>query len=656
MFFNFYTRFMKKLLFLFSVILLAACEQGPFRWHKNVLCDEKGDTVLSVTAECSEGISSSFHVKKEGDGLSRIVWTFKAEKDIEDASIHADVIIPKKAEWWMMPSISYNGNNWGTGLDPKGAKDGDKGWWTYSFRRSPIPGAIYSEGTDYAVATWSTVPQKETDNFSFSIMPEEGKVTHRLIWPEEEMPRTYSSRDVYSDGWRHASSMKAGECRTVEMLVDVTPTQPNHLSMAHFMQKAWEMADKVKFDIPSNEELWKNGIRFFKESLWDPEGGCIGFRTGLAPDLGGDFGMNNYGDFYDLKPGDKDEWRKMQDYSCAWVGQNISTGCSLLFDYLKNGDKSSLDMGLSSLDCWAENAPAANGLFPAHFFWKQYDGCHMGTASMMFREAYYLAKECGLERELYRKISLGICDAVMNTQREDGCYGRNWNEDGTVASFDGFTSCYMMPAMLEAYQETGDERYLTSVKKAFDFYIGEFRKFGFTTAGALDTNCIDKESSLPFFIAAVRLYEALKEQRYLDDAVALGYYISTWLWHYDGIYPEDDSFTKYGFHTFGGTSISTQHQALDTFGLLPVPEMRKLAELTGDKQWAEKSEAMWRFCCQLISDGTLVMNGRKRPAGGQCEAFFQNSWKLYSNKGRFDNWLVAWPNALRLEFLRKGKI
>ena len=194
------------------------------------------------------------------------------------------------------------------------------------------------------------------------------------------------------------------------------------------------------------------------------------------------------------------------------------------------------------------------------------------------------------------------------------------------------------------------------VGEAFDFYIGEFRKFGFTTAGALDTNCIDKESSLPFFIAAVRLYEALKEQRYLDDAVALGYYISTWLWHYDGIYPEDDSFTKYGFHTFGGTSISTQHQALDTFGLLPVPEMRKLAELTGDKQWAEKSEAMWRFCCQLISDGTLVMNGRKRPAGGQCEAFFQNSWKLYSNKGRFDNWLVAWPNALRLEFLRKGKI
>ncbi len=638
---------MKRLFYLFLCCLVTACVQDRFHWHGNTLCDGAGDKVLILEEESSEGISSSFRVKNEGGGLYRVIWRFKAGKDIDDAFIHADVIMQHKAGWWMMPSVSYDGNEWGTGLDPKGAMDGNGGWWTYSFRRSPIPGVIYSEGPDYAVATWSTIPQKEEDNFSYSIMPEEGTVTHRLIWPEEEMPRTYSARDRYSDGWRHASSMKKGECRTLEVMVDVSPTERNHRSMAHFMKAAWSMTDKVEFGIPSKEELWKNGIRFLKESLWDTGTGCNGFCTGLLPANGG------YGDSIDPGADGNDEWRKRRDFQPGWCSQNISEGCSLLADYLRTGDVASLDMALSSLDCWAENTPLPNGLFPSDFFGKQYDSCHMGTASAMFFEACRLAKECGQERELYRKVALAVCDIVMDTQRADGCYGRNWSEDGSCLSYDGFTASYMLPAMLEAYRETGDGRYLTSVKKAFDYYIGEFDRLGYTTAGALDTNCIDKESSIPLLFAAMGLYETLEDQRYLDDAVALGYYLSTWLWHYDGIYPEDDPFTLNGYHTFGGTAISTQHTALDNFGLLAVPGMRRLAELTGDKQWEEKSEAMWNYGCQLISDGNLVVNGRRRPAGGQGEAYFQNSWKIYGTAGRFDNWLVAWPNAFRLEVMRK---
>lgn len=629
---------------------MTACGYDRLHWRGNTLYDGTGNKVLILADESSDGISSSFRVKNEGEGLYRVIWSFRAGKDIEDASIHTDVIMQHEARWWMLPSVSYNGNEWGTGLDPKGARDGDGGWWTYSFRRSPIPGAIYSEGQDYAVATWSTVPQKEEDNFSFCIMPEEGTVTHRLIWPEEEMPRTYSARDVYSDGWRHTSSMKAGECRTMEMLVDVSVTERNHRSIAHFMKAAWSMVDKVEFVIPSQDELWKNGIRFLKESLWDTGTGCNGFCTGLLPANGG------YGDSFDPEADGNDEWHKRRDFQSGWCGQNISEGCSLLADYLMTGDRTSLDMALSSLDSWAENAVLPNGLFPSDFFSKQYDSCHMGGVAAMFLEACRLAKECGQEREIYRAVALAICDIVMDTQRDDGCYGRNWSEDGTCLSYDGFTASYMLTAMLEAYRDTGDERYLASEKMAYDYYMSEFNRLGYSTAGALDTNCIDKESSVPLLFAAIGMYDIIEEQRYLDDAVALGYYLSTWLWHYDGVYPEVDSFTQNGYHTFGGTAISTQHMALDSFGLLAVPGMRRLAELTGDKQWEEKSKAMWNYSCQLISDGGLVVNGRVRPAGGQGEAYFQNSWRIYGNAGRFDNWLVAWPNAFRLEVLRKNNI
>ena len=642
---------------LIAMAVLVSCSNSPYSWDGNVLKDESSNTLLVITPSMSDGISSHIDLRKAGESTFKLVYHFKAVEDVADAFIKIDVAIPKKADWWMIPSVSYNGNRWGSGLEPKGASDGDDGWWTYSFRRSPIPGATYSESGGYAVATWSDVPQSESDNFSYCIMPEENSVTHRIVWPEEETPRTYCSRDVYADSWRRTASMKKGETRDFVQYIDVTTVTTGHRAISHFLKKAWDMAGKVKFSTPSEKEIWTNGIKFFKESLWDPSDECIGFRTGVTPDYGVFYGMPDYGDSFDLKPGDKDTWRKMQDYSCAWVGQNLSAACSLLADYLKTGDQSSEDMGIATLDWWVAQA-RPNGLFPSHSSFISYDACHMGTASQMLREAYYLAKECQIDRPEYLKVSLGICDLAIRSQREDGCYGRSWIDEGegVCNSYKGFTACYLIPAMVDAYKETGNKAYLESARKAFDFYIKEFDEGGFTTAGALDTDCIDKESSLPFFIAAVHLYEVLQDKRYLDDAIALGYYISTWLWHYDGIYPKGDTFTEYGFHTFGGTAISTQHQALDTFGLLPVPEMIKLSEYTGDSQWKEKGEAMWNFCCQLISDGTLKINGRVRPAGGQSEAFFQAPWYLYNNNGRFDNWLVAWPNALRLEFIRKNKI
>lgn len=650
-----------KSFLIFSLLLsqlVTSAQKVTYGWHDNALVGLQSDTILYFSSEASEGLKSTVDVKRENESTYRIVWDFTAMKDIDNAFIHTDVTMPDSASWWMLPSVSYNGNPWGNGLDPKGAADEDRGWWTFSYRRSPIPGATYSEGRKYAVATWSTNPQCEADNFSYSIMPQKNGVTHRLIWPEEEMPRTYCSRDKYSDGWRHTMAMSKGETRRVVMYVDVTSTQEGHRAVSHFLKYCWKNAEKVQIQIPSDESLWNSSIRFVKESLWDPTDACIGFRTGVAPDHGQDTGgdeMKNYGDYFDLRPGDKDVWRKMQSYQSGWVGRNISLGCALLADFLKNGDRSSLEMGISSLDFWAERGPYPNGLFRVFVPEGGCDACHMGTVVQNFIEAYHLAEKCNYNRQNYLEIAKNICDKIIKDQREDGAYGRSWEPegDGICTSYEGFTATYLMPAMLDMYNETKDEKYLQSVLKAFDYFTSRFYEFGFTTAGALDTYCIDCESGLPFFNAAVKLYETLRRQRYLDDAVALGYYLSSWLWVYDSVYPDDDSFTVHGFHTFGAMNCSTQHQCLFTFGLMTLSAMRKLGEFTADRQWNEKADAIWRFCCQLVSDGNLRINGRVRPAGGQSEAFFHANWNLYNNKSRFDNWLVAWPDALRLEILRQ---
>ena len=85
--------------------------------------------------------------------------------------------------------------------------------------------------------------------------------------------------------------------------------------------------------------------------------------------------------------------------------------------------------------------------------------------------------------------------------------------------------------MLTAYRLTGDAGYLDSARRAFAFYYQELDENGFTTAGALDTYCIDKESASPLLAAALALYNVTKESTYLEQAENIGWYLNTWMMH-----------------------------------------------------------------------------------------------------------------------------
>jgi hypothetical protein len=127
------------------------------------------------------------------------------------------------------------------------------------------------------------------------------------------------------------------------------------------------------------------------------------------------------------------------------------------------------------------------------------------------------------------------------------------------------------------------------------------------------------------------------------------------MWHYTADYDGNTDMEVYGYNTFGATSVSVQHHHLDVYALLFVGDWLRLAELTGRSIWREKALAVWTNGCQLISDGTLEINGLVRPVGSQNEAFFNCRWGFGGTPGksRINNWLVAWPGAFRLETLRK---
>jgi len=600
-----------------------------------------------------QGITSTDKIEKIDESFFKITRTYHVAQTIDSACFNLSFATNSSSHYAMIPSVNYNGNEWGRGKEPKGFKHEGQ-WWAVSYRATPIPGATYSEGDVFAVALWGENPKRPEDAFSCSIRPEEHKTTHCLIYPEEETPLCYSSRDKYIDGFRQKMSLEKGTTKTIVAYLHVSEVKPKHLALHDFLRKAWQMAEHDSPTVFDPEKIWQLGIRYAKESLWAEEGSFKGFNSGLLPD-------SEKGWFHWPYKGEK--------YAIGWTGQNASLANSLLTDYLKTGDESSLNKGLDCLDAWANNCVLPNGLFIIHYDYilkqmkeETLDACNLGAAALNFFEAADLAQKCKKERPAYEKVALGICRFVKDDQQESGVYGRGWTFDGECVVREGTVGCFLVPPMIEAYHRTKDKSFLESAIRAYNHYFEQLNEDGYTTAGALDTWCIDKESSYPLLCSALKLYHTTKDARYLDNAVHISYYLSTWLWHYNGVYPPDDDFTRYGYKTFGGTSVSTQHRHLDPYAVFWVSEWIELSELTNDPQWKEKALAVWRNGCQIVSDGTLDINGFLRPAGSQNEGFIQCYWNYIGKKGfspflggenhRINQWLVAWPTAFRLETLR----
>jgi hypothetical protein len=629
----------------FGLMMIQKCEpaEGIYRWGK---ADKKSTLFSSdqqigyLVPESGKGIRSKDKIEQVSEGVFRIsrTCTLGKEVNLDSLRLTLDFVCTDSSTFLMIPAVSYQGNQWGRGLEPKGyQKDGT--WWSFSYSRCAIPGATYSEGGKWAVALWGE-PDNQHTPFSCSLMPEANQTTHRLIWPEEEMPLTYSNRDTYKPGFRgKLVPDKDGTVNMTAILV-VTSLMPKHESMKVFLGKAWEMIPHPKIPVRTPEEIWDLSIRFINENLWAEEGVFKGFSIGLWLRDGK----------WIQRPG----WK----YEIGWAGQNLSTANSLLTDFLWNKDQLSLDRGIACLDTWAKYCPLPNGLIRNHFDYvlgiekseEILDACNLGDAAADYLVAYDLASQCGIVRENYKSIALGICDFLMKDQQPSGQYGKGWNKEGVCLYREGTIGSFIIPAMVRAYRATGNKAYLASARRAYDFYFDEFSTLGYTSAGALDTWCIDKESSWPMLRSAMMLHKETGDSTYLAKAEKTSWYLSTWLWHYSLPFADSTDFRKYGYDTFGGTAVSTQHHHLDPFGLAMVPEWLELSKLTGNPIWKEKALAAWANANQVVANGTDTVHGVVRPAGSQTEAYFQTRWN--GKPGYFADWMVLWPSAFRLETLR----
>ena len=558
-------------------------------------------------------------------------WTRTLDQPAQHQEMDVTTCFP--CQYAMIPAVSYNGNGWGSDRDYVGfSYQGEP--YKLSWHRASVPGATYSGGDGFSVSMFC----EEDGGCSLSLLEEGPGRRHRLSWPEEESPRYLAGGHGGQIWGGPITVQRPPRSKFIAYLVldhDVAP----RTGWRKLLDTAWRMHVHPVPCWYDAQTIRQMEIAYTK-SLYTREADREAFSIGFTWRDG--------------------QWvkRDVIQYEIGWCGQNASLANSLLAYFQETGDTEARDMAIGVLDSWVKHNRLENGLFrvmlddlPQDKLDKEIqDACNLGTASVQFWEAYDRAKACGLDRPAYAQIAQGIADFACRIQREDGCLGKGWYRDGSLAVAEGTVGAFLIPALLETYRRIPDAKYKNAALAAHAYYMKELEENGYTTAGALDTYCIDKESSMPLLRSSLDLYALTQDPDYLRYAEDAAWYLSTWQWHYSTPYPEGSALRAMHYDTFGGTAVSTAHLHIDPYALHYIPEMLQLAEYTGHLIWKERAAAIWQNATQGISDGNLEVMGKKRPLGSQDEGFMHTR---FGDTFQVSQWLVAWPCAFRLEVLRK---
>ena len=592
-----------------------------------------GEQVLTIDVPC--GCADSFEVI---DG-NTFYWHRKCDTPVTNMrmTLRANYL----PRYFQVPSVNYNGNGWGSGAQYSGYADQDTPW-TYAWHRVAIPACTYSESDRYAVALFG----QEAGGMSCSIYPQDGQIIQELIWPEVEGPRV-----LYKRCWEPAYQGTMEPTDRFTGIVMLMPAGAPRERMHDLLDFAWKLNYRDVNMCYTPERVKELDLLFIR-SMWIHRfNGLVGFRNGVNWDE------------------QESNWHKhTQNFEIGWCGQNGAQACAMLDHYLETGDEDALHKAISTLDSWDKHAFLPNGLMyvkltaPLDHLDSVMNGtvptvldtCNLGTGATYFFRAASLCEKAGVPRPNLEKRAFGLCDFFVRAQKPNGEFAKSYFVDGSVDSPHGSVASFVIPPLFDAYERSGDRKYLDTALKGVDFYLGEFAKGGCTTAGALDSNCIDKESGAPLIRAAMKAYEVTGEKKYLDAAVELGYYLASWQWHYTVDFPKDSLLGQHNVDTYGSTAVSAAHNALDHYGIYYIPEYLKLAELTGNDIWRQRARAIWYNGIQMLSDGTLTVRGRVRPAGSQDESFRHTRWC------RTDNviftpceWCTVWQGTFRHAVLQE---
>ena len=614
---------------------------------------------ISVTPRAFSYVEEVTHMS---DGLFKVTRTVKNEGYTPRViKVIFETVTEYAPTHYLIPCVSYNGNIFGEGNEPKGMVCKENGEpWIHSFERTSIPSCSLTETKDVAFSLFASNETKESLVSSVSLRPVGDKISQRIYWPVTEAPFTYHENDKYNEPLHTYITLSAGEEFTTSVYMLASVPMWENFGICQTLDRALELFPFEHGASRTTDELWRLGIAYSR-FLQREHNGKLLFSSGIHPTKNGPHFVGHY--------------------EIGWCGQNIMNARMHVLEYLRTGEQALLDNAMKVCDNWLEKQSDV-GLVLAHYEWyteglnstvqprdftKSWasnvnykygwlpEACNTAWAGCEMLKMWDLLRENGIDRPDYKAFALKILDFFCDRYSEKFAFGKAWDFDGNCVEEGGTIGAFVTMALTEAYRILGDKKYLGYAEKSLDFYMKRDVDKFVCTAGAIDCTCEDKETAGPIIIAALDLYEFTNNEKYLEYAKKASYYFASWMYTYDGYYSEDKEFTQYGYYTSGSTAVSVQHPALDQWGELMCCEWLRLADYTGDECWRHRAVMMWYNATQCIADEeNHTFHGLERPIGAQNEAFYQARWghrKNCNESGHLNDWCVSWVNVFRLNVL-----
>lgn len=211
----------------------------------------------------------------------------------------------------------------------------------------------------------------------------------------------------------------------------------------------------------------------------------------------------------------------------------------------------------------------------------------------------------------------------------------NWKPVSTNEAF-------LIKPLTVAYEVFGDETLLEAARKAADHYGQRHLSMEEPYwGGTLDARCEDKEGAWAAFQGFLAMYEATREEKYLDWASHAADVILSYVYVWDVALPPG-RLSDHNLRTRGWTSVSVQNMHLDVFGVIMAPSLWRLGELKQDPWYQHMAKWMILGCGQLVD-----------AEGGQGEQLHQTNYaqrytqeSLRGIRGDYiEEWKVFWITA-----------
>jgi hypothetical protein len=176
--------FAVSLCLLLAAVLAAAQSRVEFRKAgETQMLYANGQAIATLRAYAESGFTTADVVREIQPGFFEWTRTFTyTGKDyVRPVRLTMELEALYESRYSLIPAVMYDGNTWGTGLEPKGfVKDGRP--WTFAYHRSSIPGATYSESDAWSVGLFS-VPGQISGGFScIQVRKAEKMCEAILIW------------------------------------------------------------------------------------------------------------------------------------------------------------------------------------------------------------------------------------------------------------------------------------------------------------------------------------------------------------------------------------------------------------------------------------------------------------------------------------------